>query len=69
MIQPQLTQQLTYAKARYESIHGLIVSGWSLEDDQLKLEVRIPANTTATVKLPDAVLSEVLESGRPVGSG
>jgi alpha-L-rhamnosidase len=33
-------------------MYGEIVSGWQLEDEQLTMEVEIPANTTATIHIP-----------------
>jgi alpha-L-rhamnosidase len=48
-------------------MYGAVASHWEFVDDRFSLSVRIPPNTRATIRLPGAVLEEVLESGRPVG--
>ncbi|WP_159881491.1 alpha-L-rhamnosidase [Paenibacillus puerhi] len=63
-IHPHLSGELTYARASLSSPYGQIVSGWSEDGDQVKIEAVIPANTTADIVLQDAVLAEVREGGR-----
>ncbi|WP_017434120.1 glycoside hydrolase family 78 protein [Saccharococcus caldoxylosilyticus] len=68
-IQPRISgPELTYAKASYHSMYGLIESSWHLSDDEVEVKVQIPANTTAEVLLPDAKLKEVKESGSSIES-
>ncbi len=64
IIRPQPNKELTYAKASYQSIHGLIHSAWEIKNNQLQLEVRIPPNTTATIHLPKARLENVREGNQ-----
>ncbi|MCD9021450.1 family 78 glycoside hydrolase catalytic domain [Cohnella silvisoli] len=52
IIQPTCTGALTFARGFYRSIHGVIVSDWSIRDGLLTLHVEIPANTTALVFVP-----------------
>jgi len=52
MIQPHPTKKLSYSKASFESSYGTIASGWERKDTKLIVTVKIPANTTATIKLP-----------------
>jgi alpha-L-rhamnosidase len=52
IIQPRPGGGLKYAKATHQSMYGEIVSGWQLEDEQLTMEVEIPANTTASIHVP-----------------
>lgn len=68
LIQPHPTQELTYAKATYQSMQGLIVSGWEIKNDHFYLEINLPPNTTATVHLPTAKLYEVLEGNKALNS-
>lgn len=63
LIQPQVVGDLTWAKASVLSPYGRIASSWKRNGKRLHLEVEIPANTTATVRLPGK--SEAFE----VGSG
>ncbi|SHF32930.1 alpha-L-rhamnosidase [Mariniphaga anaerophila] len=59
---------LTNAKATYKSMYGEIESGWKIEGEQMIYDVRIPANTTATVKLPSASMSKVVLNSAPLKS-
>ena len=52
IIKPQVVGDLTWSKATYHSIRGLIKSDWSRQDSTFQLDVEIPANTTATVYVP-----------------
>ncbi|WP_167608285.1 glycoside hydrolase family 78 protein [Maribellus sediminis] len=45
---------LTYVKATFESVYGQIVSDWKIENGEMVYNVEIPANTTASVVLPNA---------------
>lgn len=38
-------------RSYYNSLYGKIVSDWTLEAGVLKMEITIPANTTAVLKL------------------
>ncbi|MGM7719841.1 alpha-L-rhamnosidase C-terminal domain-containing protein [Metabacillus sp. Hm71] len=60
--------QLTYAKASYESMYGRIRSSWRMTEEEIEMEVEIPANTTAEIMLPYAHLNDVSESGKPLVS-
>jgi hypothetical protein len=50
-IRPQPVGDVTSARASYHSAYGEIVSEWKIENNTFKLEVTIPANTTADVYL------------------
>ncbi len=52
LLRPQPGGGLTWAKASYDSIRGRIESGWRIEGEDLTYEVLVPANTTATVRVP-----------------
>jgi hypothetical protein len=73
-IQPEIVGDMTFVKATYQSIYGNIVSAWEKKDGKLILKVAIPANTSATIKLPIANNSEIKVNGKPtkdlkLGSG
>jgi alpha-L-rhamnosidase len=55
---------LTWATTRYDSIQGTIATSWHREGNNIKLEVVIPANTTATVSIPAEEISDLTESGK-----
>jgi alpha-L-rhamnosidase len=52
-IHPRPGGTLSWAKGSYQSIRGEITSAWSIEENIFTLTVKIPANTTATVVLPN----------------
>jgi hypothetical protein len=63
-IQPEVVGDMTFAKAAYQSVYGKIVSSWEKKDGKLILEVEIPVNTSATIKLPIAEGTEVKVNGK-----
>jgi alpha-L-rhamnosidase len=52
IIRPRPGGGLTWAKAQFESLHGIIKSGWKLLNDELVLSVVIPPNAKAVVFFP-----------------
>jgi alpha-L-rhamnosidase len=58
---------LDWVRAHYDSIHGRIVSHWRITPGSFKLEIQIPANTTATLLLPAKSADDITESGKPLG--
>lgn len=62
VIRPYPVSDLTQVKTLYNSIRGQVVSEWSIDGSKFKLNVAIPAGTTATVMIPAA--GTVLESGK-----
>ena len=50
-------------RSHYNSMYGTIVSNWEVRDGKLDIEVVIPANTTALLKLPNVRLASVKEGG------
>lgn len=56
---------LTHAAAELQSMYGSIRSAWTLENGRFHWRIRIPANTTATIRLPASDVAEVTESGHP----
>jgi alpha-L-rhamnosidase len=66
LIHPQPGGGLTWARGRYHSIRGPILSEWHRQEDRFRLVVEIPPNTRATVVLPTGDAAGVRESGTPV---
>ena len=62
-IHPQVGGGITSASASYESAYGLIRCEWIKADGWMTVNVTIPANTRAVVRLPGASAGEVTESG------
>jgi len=57
-IQPRPGGTLTWAKGSYNSIRGEIATSWKIENGKFILKVKIPANSTATVVLPNGKIEE-----------
>jgi alpha-L-rhamnosidase len=67
LICPQVVPDLKWVRSSYDSVRGRIVSNWSRDDGRLRLDLVVPANTTATVFVPAQTAAQVTESGKPVG--
>ncbi len=65
LLEPNVVGDLTWARVRYESVRGSIVSNWRIDGDRLSLEVEVPVNTMAVVRVPTRDPSSVTESGLP----
>ncbi|GAC1514275.1 MAG: glycoside hydrolase family 78 protein [Gemmatimonadaceae bacterium] len=63
LIQPQPGGGLTRASASVATLYGRVSSAWEIADGRLQLAVEVPANATATVRLPGASLEQVMEGG------
>ncbi len=58
-IAPRPGGSFTYANAAYDSVYGLVESGWKRADDKLTYTITVPANTTAEIVLPGACAQTV----------
>ena len=66
VLRPYLGDGLDFARGRYRTLHGEIVSKWKSAGDHLTWSVRIPANTSAHVFVPATANAAVTEGGVPV---
>lgn len=66
VLRPFLGEGLDFARGSYRTMHGEIVSDWKRNGDKLTWNIRVPANTSATVYIPAAANSAVSESGQPI---
>lgn len=64
-IAPQPVADLTWARAEFQSVRGPIRSSWRRDGSRFRLELAVPANTTAEVTIPADEAGEVREGGRP----
>ena len=71
LIQPQPGGGLTRVSASHMSPYGKVGSVWELKNQEFQLIVEVPSNTSATIRLPGALLGRVNESGKAlaIGSG
>ena len=65
LIAPQPGGNLTSAQTSYRSVRGLIETRWTLKEGRLALDVTVPPNTTAEVRIPAAEAGSVREGRHP----
>lgn len=63
LIKPQFIKRITTVDASFESVYGEVKCAWCCKDKQIKVDIAIPANTTAVVYLPEKENSIELGSG------
>lgn len=66
VIKPEMVGDLTWAKASYQSSYGEIRSEWEKSETSVKMNVTIPANTTALISIPFSTGSVLNESGKDI---
>jgi alpha-L-rhamnosidase len=66
LIQPLPGGGFNSVQAYHMTMYGKLSSAWDVTDDGFHLSVEVPPNTQATVRLPHAHLTKVMESGRPL---
>jgi alpha-L-rhamnosidase len=59
IIQPRPGGGFTSVKASHTTMYGKVSSAWTLVDGKFSLDVEIPANTRATIRLPKAQLAGI----------
>jgi alpha-L-rhamnosidase len=59
IIKPEPDETLQWAESGYESVYGEIYCKWKKENGHFNLRVRIPCNSSATIKLPDGSRTEI----------
>jgi alpha-L-rhamnosidase len=69
LFQPQPGGGLAYARATLDSPYGLVASAWELTETDFRLNITVPPNTHATVRLPAESLDAVTEDGQPLATG
>ncbi|GAA3891778.1 hypothetical protein GCM10022381_37030 [Leifsonia kafniensis] len=62
-ISPSIGGGLTHGTGTFASVYGDISSAWKTTDTGMTLDVSVPVNTTATVRIPALNSSSVLEGG------
>ncbi|WP_163712554.1 alpha-L-rhamnosidase [Mangrovibacterium lignilyticum] len=68
VVKPTPTEQLQFAKAKFQSMYGWIRSEWERSESCFTQTVEFPANTSARVYLLADEKSIVLEDGKPIGN-
>ena len=66
LLQPRPGGHISSARAKLASPHGEIISAWRAGARRFDWEVTVPANTTASVRLPVPPKAHITEGGRPI---
>ncbi len=69
VVQPRVGHGITWAKASLESVYGRIAVHWKAENGRFTLDLTVPANAGAIVKLPNMSREAILEGGKPIEDG
>jgi alpha-L-rhamnosidase len=65
IMKPNLVDGLKWVNAYYNSVRGMIISNWKIQDNKFVWELEVPCNASATVYIPASKDLNVLESGIP----
>ncbi len=69
LIRPRPGGGFTEVKASHETPYGKVAAAWTRKDGTFELHVDVPANTSATIRLPNARMAAVTEGGHPLSHG
>jgi len=67
-IQPHIGGGFTSASAKLRTYYGALSNEWKINNDEITMNVEVPANTIADVFVPAANAANVSESGKPLSS-
>ncbi|MDS0300626.1 family 78 glycoside hydrolase catalytic domain [Halogeometricum sp. S1BR25-6] len=68
-VEPSLVDDLEWVSASVDTSAGELAVEWEREEESYELDVTVPWNGSATVRLPDAAGASVTESGDDVTEG
>jgi alpha-L-rhamnosidase len=68
VVAPEPGGGLTSADASYRALPGMISVAWRIREGRFELDVTVPPNASATVRLPCAVAEGVREGNRAIGA-
>jgi hypothetical protein len=63
IIKPEMVGDIIFSKTSYQSPYGEIRCDWDKKEDTIKINIKIPVNTTAKVFIPVKLKSIVIENG------
>jgi alpha-L-rhamnosidase len=68
VIRPRPGGGLTHVRASYETLYGTLLTDWTLTNGRMHLVVKVPANTRASIWLPNAEIASVQENHAPLAA-
>lgn len=67
-MKPARIDGLNYVNASYRSTQGLIESSWKYTPQQFIWDIKVPANTKATLSIPADAIQYITEGGKPLNN-
>lgn len=64
IFKPDLISGLDSAHATINSVHGAVSCSWKIDQGKYYIDVKIPANTSATIHIPSVSINDIFESGK-----
>jgi len=68
VIKPACLEELSHVDASHDTVYGTIRSSWRRNGNAVTMNVRIPANSTATIHVPAADVRDVTVNGKAAGA-
>ena len=65
VMEPYFPEGLDWVNASTETLYGKVASHWRKSADGLSWKIEIPANTTASIRIPAPSVDAVTEGGKP----
>lgn len=65
---PDPDKVMTFSKGHYDSVYGIIKSGWKTDKGNLSYKCTVPPNSTATLYLPAKSVGQIIESGKVIST-
>lgn len=66
IMRPHPIGDLTFVRASYKSVRGVIKSAWKIADNSFIWDITVPVNTTAEVYIPAKSVENITESGKSI---
>lgn len=66
VIEPQLVGDVTWCKTSYDSPYGIIKCNWQKSEKLFSVDIEIPFNTTASIRIPAITKDEIMVNGHPL---
>ncbi len=67
-VRPHIGGGFTSASASLQTYYGRVSSSWKLENQNLMMDIEIPANTSATIYIPATKAEAITEGGKSLSS-
>lgn len=67
-VKPYIGGPFAYASASLQTYYGTLSNAWKKDSVQINMQVKIPANTKASIYIPGTDVDKITENGAPLSS-